>query len=206
MKTIQLITKTVANMKEIGIPADMTIGTFKLTSNGSLYKWAGKCGEYRTTVIEFELHFKPSHIQTLKNMGVKILFNTVVMAGLSDQALRFKSGKEAIKQGDYAPYYYMGNPLNKQTAVVENWLNATARCLPQVLAELDKYCRENHMHHVAIHNNTILANAGWKIKTKYPSVVTVESQYKDIKAIRKTAQGKPASVLLPIQKIVLNLK
>lgn len=152
MKTIQLIAKTVANMKEIGIPADITIGTFKLASNGSLYNWAGKCGEYRTSIVTFELQFKPSHIQTLKNMGVKIVYDTAVMAGLSDKALRFKSGREAIKQGDYAPYYYKGNPGNNQTGVA------------------------------------------------------IESQYNNIKAIRRTAQGKAKSSLLPIQKRTLNLK
>lgn len=206
MKTIQLLAKTVANMREIGIPADMTIGTFKLTSNGSLRNWAGRRGEYHTSTVTFELQFKPSHIQTLKNMGVKIDYDTAVMAGLSDKAPRFKSGREAIKQGDYAPYYYMGNPDNNQTGVVENWLNATAQCSPVVLEKLDAFCRDNHMHHVAIHNNTVLSNAGWVFKTKYSSAVGLESQYKDIKAIRRTCQGKPASTLLPIQKRVLKLK
>lgn len=206
MKTIQLITKTVANMKEIGIPADMTIGTFNLTSIGSLYNWAGRCGEYHTSVVNFEIQFKPSHIQTLKDMGVVIFLNTAVMSDLSPTALRFKSGREAIKQGDYAPYYYMGNPDNQQTAVIENWLNAKAQCSPEVLTKLDAYCRDNHMNHLAIHNNTILRNAGWIFKTKYPSGIAIESQYKNIKAIRITAQGKKASALLPIQKRVLNLK
>lgn len=206
MKTIQLITKTVADMKEIGIPADITIGTFKLISTGSLHNWAGRFGEYRTSIINFELNFKPSHIQTLKNMGVNIFFDTAVMAALSASALRFKAGREAIRQGDYAPYYYMGNPENKQTAVIENWLNAAAQCSADTLELLDKYSRDNHMHHLAIHNNTVLQNAGWAFKTKYPRGVTIESQYKNIKAIRRTAQGKPAGSLLPIQKRVLNLK
>ena len=205
MKTIQLIIETISKMKEIGIPADMTIGTFKVKSNGSLINWAGWGGKYEGSVITFQIQIRPSHIQTLLNMGVKLNLESAVMAGLSEKALRFKKGREAIKQGDYAPYYYMGNPNNQQTGVIENWLNMEASCSPETLAKLDKYCRDNHRNQLAIHNNTILKNAGWKFKTKYSNVVEIESQYTNIKAIRRTGQGKPASQLLPIQKRVLKL-
>lgn len=205
MKSIEFITATVAKMQEIGIPANIEIGTFKVSSNGSLFNWAGNMGKFEGAMVSFRLEFKPSHIQHLLDMGVKIDFQSVVMANLSPKALRFKSGREAIKQGDYAPYYYEGNPANQQTGVVENWLWADATCTPGVLAQLDKYCRDNHRDQVAMHNNTVLAGAGWQFKVKYSSHVPIESQYKNIKAIRNTQKGKKANQLLPIQKRVLKL-
>lgn len=205
MKTIQLITKTVDTMREIGIPANLTIGTFTLTSYGSLHNWAGRGGDYNSSVVSFDLIFKPSHIQTLINMGVKINLDTAIMSQTSTKSLRFKSGREAIKQGDYAPYYYMGNPSNVQTGVIENWLQAKAECSPRVLEKLDQYCRDNHRDHLAIHNNSILQNACWIFKEKYSRFIDIESQYFNIKAIRKTAHGKPKSTLLPIQRRVLKL-
>src|ERR1035437_8429863 len=126
MRTINFIEKTAATMLELQIPANVEIGSFKLTSTGSLHNWAGRSGEFNFCEIIFRIQFRPDHIQHLMLMGVKIDLNHCVMAELSPKALRFKQGREAIKQGRYAPYYYMGNPENAQTGVIENWLSADA--------------------------------------------------------------------------------
>lgn len=206
MKTIQFITESIQRMKELQIPANIEIGTFKIDSTGSLINWAGKQGEYKYSFIKFRLNFRPDHIQTLLNMGVRIDFDSVVMAGISENAKRFKAGREAIKQGRYAPYYYMGDPANKQTGVIENWLYANASCSPSVLAELDKYCRDNHRGEISISNDTQLGWAGWKFKTKYSSQITIESQYFNPKKIRRNAINKPANKLQPVEKRLLKLK
>lgn len=205
MKTIQFISDAVESMKKVQIPANIEIGTFKVNSKGSLNNWAGNVGTFQSCNISFNLNFRPDHIQNLLDMGIKIDFNTVVMAGISENCLRFKKGREAIKQGRYAPYFYMGNPENKQTGVVENWLNANASCSIEVLKKLDAICRDNHRGEIAINNDTCLKNANWKFKQKYSSQIEIESQYKNIKAIRKNTIGKPAYKLQPIEKRVLKI-
>lgn len=206
MKTIQFITESIEKMQQLQIPAKIEIGSFLVNSTGSLINWAGRQGEYNHSVIKFRLNFRPDHIQKLIDMGVNIDFASVKMAGISETAKRYKAGREAIRQGRYAPYYYMGDPANAQTGVIENWLIADASCSPSTLNELDKFCRDNHRDEVSISNDTQLGWAGWKFKTKYPSCVEIESQYKNPKAIRRTAHGKPASQLLPIQKRLLKIK
>lgn len=191
-------------MKKLQIPAQIKIGTFAVSSTGSLINWAGRQGEFNEAKIYFQLRFRPDHIQSLLDMGIKINFDTAKMADLSEKAKRYKAGREAIKQGRYAPYYYMGDPNNAQTGVIENWLIADASCEPCALEHLNRFCRDNHRNEIAIHNDTFLKENGWKFKTKYPSYVDIETQYKDIKAMRRTAGGKPAAKLLPIQKRVLN--
>ena len=200
MKTIQFITESIEKMRQLQVPAQIEIGTFKVDSNGSLINWAGRNGEYNYSTIKFKICFRPDHIQTLRNLGVKIDFESVKMSGLSENAKRFKAGREAIKQGRYANYYYMGDPANRKTGLIENWLDAYANCSPNTLKDLDKYCRENHRNQISIDNDHQLRAAGWKFRVKFSSFVEIESQYKNPKAIRKTAHGKPESQLLPIQK------
>lgn len=190
MKTIELISKVNNEMMNFRLDSEFKTGTFVVKNDR----------------VIFQLQCRPSHFQTLLNMGVTIFFETAVMSGLSPKALRFKSGREAIKQGDWAPYYYMGNPENAQTGVIGNILDLKASCSVKTLELLDKYCRDNHEHHLSIHNNTALRVAGWQFKEHYSSQIPIESQYINIKAIRRTTIGKPASALLPIQKRVLNLK
>ena len=139
-------------------------------------------------------------------MGLSISFESAKMAGLSENSLRFKHGREAIKQGDFAPYFYKGDPKNEQTGVIDNWLNFEAKCTTDVLAKLDKYCRDNHLAYISITNNSNLKQIGWPFKNKYASTITIESQYKNITAIRRTTIGKKSNRLLPIQKRVLGLK
>lgn len=206
MKTIQFISESIDKMQQLQIPANIQIGTFKVESTGCLINWCGKQGEYNRSKITFTLNFRPDHIQTLMDMGVKIEFNSAVMSGLGTKSKRFKSGREAIKQGRYAPYYYMGDPNNAQTGVIENWLNADASCDINVLKQLDKICRDNHRDEISIHNNTVLSGAGWKIKEHYCRTISIESQYFNIKAIRRNANGKKYESFLPIHKRVLNLK
>lgn len=203
MKTIQLITEAVKLMKTIGLPANMKIGSFEVSSKGSFTNWAGRSGEYLGSTVKFNIVFRPDHIQMLNNMGVNIDLTACKMHNLSESAKRFKQGKEAIKQGRYAPYYYGGDPANQQTGVIENWLIAPAWSEIDVLHKLDLICRENHRTEINISNDFTLINAGFTPKTKYSRAVAIESQYFNIKAIRKTAQGKKHLELLPIQKRVL---
>lgn len=205
MKTIDLITQTADLMKKIGIPAEMTIGSFKLTGYGHLANWAGRQGQLNYMSVQFTIRIKPSHIQGLKLMNVKLDLDKAIMADLSPSAKRFKSGMSAIKQGDYAPFYYMGDPANHQTGAVDNWLDIPAECDVQTLSELDKFCRDNYRDVLAFNNYTALKNAGWKFKNHYSMQVEIETQYKNIKAIRRTTQGVAENKLLPIQKRVLNL-
>jgi hypothetical protein len=204
MKTINFIRDSIQKMNELQIPAEINIGSFKVESRGSLVNWAGRQGEYRSSVIYFRLQFRPDHIQFLFKLGVKIDLQNCKMAGLSPKSLRFKSGREAIKQGKYAPYYYQGNPENNQTGVIENWLETQATCEPYVLDKLDKICRDNHRDEVSIHNDTVLINAGFIQKIKYSRFISIESQYSNIKALRRNANGK--KYLLPIHKRVLKMK
>lgn len=205
MNTITFISNSIKEMQKLQVPATITIGTITVESRGCLHNWAGRNGNYESSSIKFRLNFRPDHIQNLLDMGVTIDFNTVKMSGLSENAKRFKAGRAAIKQGRYAPYYYMGNPDNAITGVIENWLDADATCSPSTLDALDKFCRDNHRNEIAIHNDTVLSGSGWKFKPHYQSNIDISSQYFNIKAIRKTAIGKPACKLLPIQKRVLNL-
>jgi len=203
MKTIKLISACIENMQKIGIPANIEVGTFKIISSGSLINWAGETGHYSGSVITFDLVFRPDHIQTLLKMGVKIDLDGCKMANLSEKAPRFKKGREAIKQGRLTPYYYMGNPENHVTGVVENWLKATATCQPYVLKELDKFCRDNHRDVVYVDNNHNLNEVGWKFPVKYPSAIPAEETFS--RAIRRNAQGKTANQLQPIEKRALKL-
>ena len=205
MKTIDFILSSIDKMQELQIPVNIEVGTFKVQSNGHLINWAGRQGEYRNSIISFKIVFRPDHIQTLFDLGVSIDLNNCVMAGLSPKAKRFKAGREAIKQGKYAPYYYMGDPGNRQTGVIENWLQADAKCTYNTLKILDKYCRYNHSDCISIDNDFTLANAGWKFKTKYNSFISYSDQSPIfINRLRRNAQGKKDSELLPIEKMALN--
>jgi hypothetical protein len=206
MKTIQFITESINLMQKLQLPAKIEIGTFSVNSKGSLINWAGSTGQFNYAHISFQLKFRPDHIQSLLNYGVKIDFNSVKMADLSKGAKRYKEGRAAINQGRYAPYYYMGDPENKQTGVIENWLIANASCDPETLAILDSYSRDNNRNELAIHNDTVLRENGWSFKTKYSNHIEIESQYFNIKSIRKNAHGKPYQKLQPIEKRVLKIK
>lgn len=206
MKTIQLINESIKLMRSIGIPANMQIGSFEVTSRGSFASWAGKAGEYIGSNIKFNIVFRPDHIQMLKNMGVSIDLTACKMNNLSDKAKRFKQGREAIKQGRYAPYYYMGNPDNYQTGVIENWLIAPASCGIEALQKLNLICRDNHRAEIDIDNDYTLIRAGFPPKTKYSREITIESQFFNIKALQKICGGKKNSELLPIEKRVKKIQ
>lgn len=205
MKTIQFISESIDKMQKLQIPANIQIGTFEVKSTGSLINWAGRSGEYNESEITFKLVFRPDHIQTLIGMGVKIDLDKCAMSNLSATAKRFKAGREAIRQGRYAPYYYQGDPANQQTGVIENWLETKVKCSIDGLKNLDKFCRDNHRNEIAIHNDTILAVNGWFFKAKYPKESPIESQYFNAKKIRINAQGKKCNQLQPIEKRVLKL-
>jgi hypothetical protein len=205
MKTIKFIEESIKLMQLLQLPADIKIGTFTIKSTGSLVNWAGKSGEFTHSEIKFTLIFRPDHIEGLKKMGVKIDLKNCKMNNLSPTALRFKSGREAIKQGRYAPYYYEGNPNNAITGVMENWIDAPASCSLSTLLVLDDFCRENHRNELALHNDTVLATNGWRSKTKYSQSIPIESQYHNIKAIRINAHAKKYENLLPIEKRVLKM-
>lgn len=206
MKTIELIKSMIEQMEKLQIPANLNIGTFEVEGKGTLHNSWGNEGQYIRSDIKFILRFKPSHIQHLLELKVKINLNEAVMADLSPNAKRFKKGREAIKQGNYAPYYYMGDPENYQTGVIDNWLDAPASCDLPTLLRLNEYCRENHRDKLCLHNDTVLKNAGWNLdKIKYNKEIPIESQYFNIRAIRIHTQGKKANTLQPIEKRVLNM-
>lgn len=207
MKTIQLISACIENMTAINLPATIEIGSFRVASRGHLNNWAGTVGEYLGSTISFNIKFRPDHIQHLLDIGVKINLESAVMADLSEKALRFKSGREAIKQGRYAPYYYMGNPDNRQTGVIENWLLTTASCSLSTLKTLDRYCRDNHRGEIAIDNYHNLVAVGWKKKERYAIGVSIMSKIV-AKAIRKNVANKKKNIdtLLPIEKRALAQK
>lgn len=207
MKSIQLISACVEKMKQLNIPATIEIGTFKLSSSGHLVNCAGSQGQYDNSLVSFEITFRSDHIQTLIDCGVKFDFNTVVMADLSEKALRFKSGREAINQGRYAPYYYRGNPENRQTGVIENWLNAKATCNVSTLEYIDKYCRDNHRNKVSIDNDHNLVAAGWRKKEKYTKGIFLMSK-STAKKIRKNVADKKKKIdnLLTIEKRAIEQK
>lgn len=209
MKTIKFIIEAIKLSKTIGTPANIEVGTFKVVSIGSLHHSMGRTGTCDSHKIFFELEFNPTHIQRLLDIGVKIDFNSVKMANISEKSLRFKSGKEAIKQGRYAPYYYMGNPKNTQTGVVENTLHANASCTVDILASIKDYCRCNHLHHVSIDNYFELAKYGW-----VPVERIIAPSKADVnitafgKMIRKNVTDKRKNTftggLLPIEKRAMN--
>ncbi len=207
MKTIQLISSFVSKMKEINLPANIEIGSFKVNSKGSLSNWFGRTGEFEGCNISFRLNFLTIHIQKLKEMGVKIDLNEVKMSNLSEKALRYKKGRDAIKQGRYAPYYYMGNPENNQTGIIENWLETSATCSLSTLENLDKFCRENHRNELAIHNTTVLTTNGWKIKEHFSSKIKESDLFFNVKSFRKNIadKKKKSFELLPIEKRALNI-
>lgn len=207
MKTIQLISDCIERMTVINLPATIEIGSFKVTSKGHLHNWAGTKGEYAGSTISFNIEFRPDHIQHLLDIGVNINFDSVVMANLSSKALRFKNGREAIKQGRYAPYYYMGNPENRQTGVIENWLIASANCSLSTLKTLDRYCRDNHRDQISIDNDHNLVAAGWKKKEKYATGISILSK-NVAKNIRRNVANKKKNLdnLLPIEKRALAQK
>lgn len=161
MKTINFLSQSLKLAKQIGTPANISVGTFKIDCTGSLHFWAGRQGTFDNYSLKFQLQFRPDHIQMLINLGVKINLKSAKMSGLSEKALRFKSGRDAIKQGKYAPYYYMGNPDNNVTGMIDNWLLADASCNIETLEKLNAICRDNHLHHIAIHNDTVLRAAGF---------------------------------------------
>lgn len=209
MKTIQLIEACIDNMKAINLPADIQIGSFKVTSSGHLINWAGTCGQYEGSQISFNIKFRTDHIQHLLDIGVKINLNEAVMADLSPKALRFKSGRDAIKQGRYAPYYYQGNPDNPQTGVIENWLIAPARCSLATLQMLDRYCRDNHRDKIAIDNDTCLAAQGWPKKARYTQAPSICLMSKAVaKSIRKNVADKKKnlSTLHPVERRAIDQK
>lgn len=207
MKTIQLISEVIERMRAINLPATIEVGSFKVASHGHLINWGGTQGAYISSTISFDISFRPDHIQHLLDMGVKINLKDVAMAGLSPKALRFKSGREAIKQGRYAPYYYMGNPNNAQTGVVENWLLAAATCSISTLQTLDRYCRDNHRDKIVIDNDHNLVAAGWKKKEKYSTGFSILSK-PVAESIRRNVANKKrkATNLLPIEKRALAQK
>ena len=195
MQTIQTLINVAAATYGAQLNSTHEIGTFSM-----------RCLTNGETTVRFKIKFRPDHIQTLKDFGVTIDLDGCKMADLSEKALRFKKGREAIKQGRYAPYYYMGNPSNRQTAVIENWLISDAICTLRVLSTIAKFARANHHNMFCVDNDTRLSWDGWGFKAKYSSYVDIESQYSNIKAIRRTCHKKPANSLLPIQKRVSKLK
>lgn len=202
MKTIKFLADSIQLMKDNGTPAQITVGTFIISSKGSLHFWAGKTGTFDRYTISFQIQFRPDHIQRLIDLGVRIDFDSVLMADLSPTAKRFKAGREAIKQGRYAPYYYMGDPSKGQTGVVENWLTANATCDISTLIQLDNVCRDNHLHHVAIHNDYV---TGWGKKRIELPQPKPSSFYK---AVRKNIANKKKKEadLLPVERLALLTK
>jgi len=195
MTTIQTLINVAAATYGSKLNSTHVIGTFSM-----------RCQPEREATVNFTIMFRPDHIQTLLESGVYIDLDNCKMADLSEKALRFKKGREAIKQGRYAPYYYMGDPSKQQTGVIENWLIADARCTLKALASIAKFARLSLPNVYAVDNNHRIGVDGWKFKTKYPSHIDIESQYSNIKAIRRTCHKKPANSLLPIQKRVSKLK
>lgn len=207
MKIIEYITKAISQMRELQIPVNIEIGSFKVISRGSLHNCAGRYGEYTDSITKFSIIFRPDHIQRLLNLGVKIDLNNCKMSGLSEKALRFKEGREAIKQGRYAPYYYMGNPNNNQTGVIENWLIADASCSPETLYKLKPFSRDNHRDCINIDNDTNNKTGGWSNKEHYSSFIKKSDTLFNAKAIRKNIadKKKKGTDLLPIEKRSMNL-
>lgn len=202
MKTIKFLSQTIQLAKTIGTPANIEVGTFKVKSKGLLSFSGGKFGTFDNYRLSFQIEFLPKHIQYLFEMGVEIDLENCVMANLSPNSLRFKKGREAIKQGNYAPYYYFGNPANKQIGIVENWLHASASCTIDVLEKLEAFCRDNHLHHLAIHNATILEKQGWVLKNRTYATKPNEKIERIQKLMRKNINEKRKNIknLLPVEK------
>ena len=74
MKTIQFIIEAIKKMEKLCVPADINIGTFKVTSTGNLYNYSGNRVEYKNSIVTFSIEFKPSHIQNLINLGKKSIY------------------------------------------------------------------------------------------------------------------------------------
>jgi hypothetical protein len=192
MKTIKFLADSINFMKANGTPANITVGTFKIESRGSLHFWAGQTGTFETCSLSFEIEFRPDHIQKLIDMGVKIDFNTI-KSSMSAGSPYFKTGRDAIKQGRY---------YSRTGGVAENWLIASAKCGLDTLLKLDAFCRDNHLHHISIHNDTC---TGWN-KAKYPYIEPKKSLF--YKNVRKNlaAKSKKYADLLPIEKLALSIK
>lgn len=200
MKSIEFIVEAEKMMTKIGIPANIKIGTIELKASGSLINWAGKEGEYKVSEVTFNLNFLTTQIQRLLDLGVKINFQTVVTDNNETvKATKHATGREAIKMGRYQEY--INQYTGRKTAVIENWLNATASCSVRVLEMLDKYVRENHRNEIAIHNDFV---TGWG-KNKTSAYVKSSAMMFFAKEIRKNIADKKKkySELLPIEKRAL---
>jgi hypothetical protein len=194
MKTIHFLANALKLAQENGTPANIKVGTFEIESKGSLHFWAGRTGTFDTYKLTFQINFRPDHIQRLFDMGVKIDLNKAER-DVSEKSPYYAKGKDAIKRGRYH------DNLNKN-AVYENWLNAPASCSIDTLLKLDKYCRDNHLHHIAIHNDTCTRWAKVRLCTNYKKP---DDRFR--KLIRKNVHNKrkPHDTLLPIEKRAMNL-
>lgn len=192
MKTIKFLAETINLMKENGTPAQIKVGTFEIKSTGGLHFWAGNTGTFDNYILTFEIEFRPDHIQRLLDLGVKIDFSTV-RRSIGTGSPFYKTGREAIKEGRY---------YQRTGAVAENWLLATGSSSIATLINLDAVCRDNHLHHISIHNDTC---TGWT-KKRYALPAPGKSLF--YKNIRKNiaAKSKKYADLLPIEKLALNIK
>jgi len=194
MKTIQLLSKSLLAAQSVGMPATITSGSFKLE-----VKVSGPRLQTSYT-LKFRIEFLPQHIEMLMAVGVELDLVNVMMARLSPNAKRFKSGREAILQGRYAPYYYMGDPANTQTGVCDNWLETDARCTIEVLQKLEAISRDNHLDKICIHNSYVLRKAGMiKDKFIYLTPEHVAQHRMKIEAIRKLVRKRTKAARLPYE-------
>lgn len=202
MKTIETIIQSVAIMERNKITGKLIIGSFET------FVFADSLKKNQTTksVVTFDIVFRPDHIQKLLESGIRIDFEGAGMYNLSETAPRYLRGRAAIKQGRYCPYYYMGNPGNRVTGLVDNWLISTVTCSVDSLSSIKMFARENYLDVFFIDNDFCLNKKGWNKPpfAGFDPRVRTESQYKNLKALRRTTQGRSPSSLLPIQKRVLN--
>ena len=82
MKTIKFLADSTKLMIENGTPENISVGTFKIESSGSLHFWAGRTGTFDNYRLSFQIQFRPDHIQHLLDLGVEIDFNSVQMSGI----------------------------------------------------------------------------------------------------------------------------
>jgi hypothetical protein len=190
MKTIFFITQTIELAKHSNVAATVETGTFKFYT--------------KSNAINFKIIFRPDHIQTLIDLGVIIDFEKSKMIGLSEKSKRFKSGRDCIKQGRYAPYYYMGNPDNPKTGVIENWIEAPATSSIETLNKLNFICRDNHLTKIAIHNDTVLRKNGFLVsKPVYKTPNHIATQIDRINLIRKMVRKRKMQVVTEYQKLCM---
>lgn len=168
MKTIKFIATTIEQQQSFQLPAQVQVGTFKVSSTGSLHAWAGRSSSLESTKIQFEIELNPQHIQHLLNLGVVIDLNSV---------------KQQIREGAYRMV---------KGGAMDNRITTNAQCNLSTLQSIAKYCRYNHLWHVSIDNWHNLTQAGWKPNQAQPLTMpnSVLEHFNRIEAIRKEVRKK----------------